>query len=83
MLEKACQTDPVVRKMWFLANNYNIILSPLNVILHEFLAWTKSVSSSCSAQKTIDSHERYAHHTQSNNHDLLPWMLIVDLALLL
>jgi hypothetical protein len=34
MLEEARQTNPVVRQMLFFANDYNIVLSPLDVILH-------------------------------------------------
>jgi hypothetical protein len=37
MLEETRQPDSVIRKVWFLADHYDIVFPSLNIILHEFL----------------------------------------------
>ena len=43
MLEETRQSHPVVRQMWLLANDDNIVFSPFGVEFEEFLA-AKSMS---------------------------------------
>jgi hypothetical protein len=83
MLEEARQTNAVVCKMWFLANDHYIVISPLDIVLHEFLATIRLVYIPMHPFNLGYSHERNAHHTQANDHDPFPWVVIIDLTLLL
>jgi hypothetical protein len=68
--------------MLLLANDDNVVLPPLHIILDQFLASTSSVSI---RYETFSSyvHESNADHSQAYNHDLFPFAVAIDLALLL
>jgi hypothetical protein len=68
--------------MLLLANDDNVVLPPLHIILDQFLASTLLVAI---RYETISSyvHEGNADHTQAYNHNLFPFAVTIDLALLL
>jgi aromatic ring-opening dioxygenase LigB subunit len=55
MLEETRQTNAVIRKMWFLANNHYIVISPSDIVLHEFLA-VVALATNSSIQDTSLTH---------------------------
>lgn len=46
MLEETSQTNAIVRKMRLLANNNDVVFSPLNIVFHELFAFVPSAPSS-------------------------------------
>jgi hypothetical protein len=68
--------------MLFLANDDNIVLPSLYIVLYQFLASTSS-DSRPQGRLWPYVHEGNTDHTQSNNHNFLPFAIAIDFALLL
>lgn len=81
VLEETSQTNAIIRKMRLLANNNNVVFSPLDIVLHEFLAFVQSALAP-TQHSTLNLHEGYAYHPQSHDHYSLPRVTIIDFTLL-
>jgi hypothetical protein len=68
--------------MLLLANDDNVVLPPLHIVLDQFLASTSSVAIRYEAI-SLYVHEGNTDHSQAYNHDLFPFAVAIDLALLL
>ena len=70
MLEEACKAHAIVGQMWFFANDHDIVFSPLDVQLEDFL----SVNLSVYPQRDclVDPHESYADHAQPYDDQTFP-----------
>jgi hypothetical protein len=68
--------------MLLLANDDNVVLSSLYIVLYQFLASTLSDSTPLGRLWPY-VHKGNTDHTQSYNHNLFPLAVVIDFALLL
>lgn len=72
MFEETRQTNAVVCKMWFLANDYNVVLATPGVKLQDLFS-TAELADPLQGTRVPDLHEGNANHSQADNDQLLSW----------
>jgi hypothetical protein len=72
VVEEARQPDAIVRHVWLLADDDNVVLSRPRVQLEEFLTSYVRFLVLIQSKKEENWHETDAHHAQPDNHHLLP-----------